>query len=59
MTGEQKTAVWIVALLVAVAIFIIGSTTYYYHQKDLRQAARGSANVDIVCTVKTPAKETP
>lgn len=55
MTGEQKTWVWSFALLVAGVLFIVLASVWYYHEKDQRQAARGKANVDVVCTVKTPA----
>lgn len=54
MSSDAKATIWcfaIVALLVTVIVVTIG---FYYHGKDQRQAARGKANVDVVCTVKTP-----
>jgi uncharacterized membrane protein len=55
VNGDQKTGVWIVALVVAAITVLILTLGWYYHAKDQRQAARGKANVDVVCTVHTPA----
>ena len=59
MTGEQKTGVWISAMVAVIVTVLITSITWYYHEKDERQAARGKANVDIVCNVVTPPEERP
>lgn len=59
MSGEQKTGVWITAIIAGLIAFFIFMITWYYYEKDQRQAARGKANVDIVCTVKTPPGQRP
>ena len=61
MTGDQKTGVWIVALIAAVVISIVFSVTFYYHQKSARQAdaPRAAVNLDLSCRVNPVEVETP
>ena len=39
MTGEQKTGVWISAMVAVIVTVLITSITWYYHEKDERQGS--------------------
>lgn len=58
MNGTEKATVASIACCAAVLIVLIATLGWYYQAKDERQGARGRANVDIVCTVKTPPAQT-
>ena len=47
---------WIIGFIAALIAIIVINVTYYYHEKDSRQAARGKVNIDLICEVK--AKDT-